>query len=170
MSSNGVLYIAIDPGKAGGIAWARVTGPCADNHAVPMPDTHQDVYGALKTLVDEARRDRYLVEVGVEQAGQYFPSSNPKADAQKVGSLLKLREHYGRLWGHLDALKVPARKVVPRAWQAIVPGLGKGTSADAYAARKKRIKEFATERFPALKPTLKTADALCLLEYLKRGC
>jgi len=79
--------------------------------------------------------------------------------AQGVSSTFKLGANYGYWRGVLQGLRIPFREVTPQKWQraVLVPGKLQGPE------RKRALKQVAQERFPQLKVTLKTADALLML-------
>lgn len=143
--------IAIDPGASGGIAWTdRETGG-AD--AAPMPDGMTAQIDFLRALVAEARPGLAVVE----RVGTFVPGDSPVAAA-------RFARHCGWLEATLYALGVPVRQVPPATWMRGV--FGASLPKDK-AARKRAIKEEVQRRFPALPITLKTADALGLLEYAR---
>ena len=67
-------------------------------------------------------------------------------------------ENVGEIRGVLAALGIPYRYVTPQQWQKKVGALPKDKKE-----RKNALKSFAQERYPHLKVTLKTSDALALL-------
>ncbi len=84
--------------------------------------------------------------------------------AQPGSAMFRFGEHFGFIKGVVQALGIRLVMVRPRVWQK---GFGLGT-ASACASKsewKNKLKAEAQRRFPQLKVTLKTADALLMLEW-----
>ena len=84
--------------------------------------------------------------------------------AQPGSAMFRFGEHFGFLKGIIQALEVRLVLVRPQVWQR---GFGLGT-ASACASKtiwKNKLKAEAQRRFPHLNVTLKTADALLILEH-----
>ena len=136
------LFIAIDPGKKGGVAWRDADG----THCVPMPDTVHELVGLLSDLaVLGVSVDCVLERVGA------MPHDGPSR-AFVFGT------NFGQIQGVLAALRIPYRLVAPQTWQKKVGALPKEK-----AQRKTAIKAYAQRRYPHLKITLETSDALAML-------
>jgi hypothetical protein len=136
------VFITIDPGKNGGIAWRNLD----ETSAVPMPESVHELSGILCGLiVFAANADCVLERV------HSMPHDGGRA-------AFSFGENYGQIQGVLAALKVPYRFVTPQQWQKKVGALPKEKPE-----RKNALKAFAQQRFPHLKVTLKTADALAML-------
>jgi hypothetical protein len=167
------ILIGIDPGASGGIAYE--VGGFASARA--MPDTG-GVISFVKAIVAEANGDP--VRAVVEEVGGYMGEDQPASRAFEFG------RGYGYLLGILQTLEVRVELVRPQAWQKVL-GLGnsgrtrapKGASAAirksvrqanarAKAEWKRKLKEKASQLYPKLDVTLKTCDALLLLEYGRR--
>lgn len=177
--------IAIDPGKAGGIAWRHFGyAPCC----VPMPETPQDVCCVLRSIfsTDPQFSKIVFMEQIVKHMGAGIPASTMAVYAS----------NYGVVMGAVIYAGARLELVRPQDWQK---GLGLGitgrqkaqffTTMDAYArkAEKKRIRllngqlkrdwkrklqDNAQRLFPDLAAaglvTLSTCDALLLLEFGRR--
>jgi len=138
------LYIGIDPGLSGGVAFVPESGtPWAHK----MPETDRDLIDLLRDSIRdmEARATLELVH------------SSPQMG---VKSAFTFGEGYGRLQMALTALGVPYERVRPQAWQKAMGCLTKGD--------KNVSKRRAQELFPTLKVTHAIADALLIGEFLKR--
>jgi hypothetical protein len=139
------MIVAIDPGKSGGIA-------CFDSMegltTSPMPDDMAELLFDLKEICP--------TKVFLEKVTGYIGVSQPGSRMFEFG------KNYGYLLGGLHALQIPVILVPPQKWQK---PLGLGTSGGDKTAWKKKLKAEASRRFPQLKVTLKTADALLLLDY-----
>lgn len=138
--------IAVDPGKSGGFAWFN------DGNAWtrPMPATDGDVLSLLVSL----RADGFDTAV-VEQVVGFIPSAG-------AGAMFSFGEGFGFLKGCLMALNYRIELVRPVRWQK---ALSLGSKKDHGKQWKNHLKSTAQRLFPTTDVTLKTADALLLLEY-----
>jgi len=139
------LYIGIDPGLSGGVAFVPESGtPWAHK----MPETDRDLIDLIRDSINlfDARAVIELVH------------SSPQMG---VKSAFTFGEGYGRLQMALTALGVPYERVRPQAWQKAMGCLTKGD--------KNVSKRRAQELFPALKVTHAIADALLIGEYARRA-
>lgn len=138
------LYIGIDPGLSGGIAFIPSTGtPWAHK----MPETDKDLMELFRDSINLSE-PRALLEL---------VHSSPQMG---VKSAFTFGEGYGRLQMALTALGIPYERVRPQAWQKAMGCLTKGD--------KNVSKRRAQELFPDLKITHATADALLIAEYAMR--
>ncbi|MAF05116.1 hypothetical protein [Herbaspirillum sp.] len=158
-----MIYLGIDPGKAGGIARVVTRKGRASVDAWSMPDTETDLLELLSEKVqwcdpgDGSRDVKELVQRDeifalLEQA-QAMPG-------QGVKSMFTYGQGYGALRAFLLAAKIPFETVRPAQWQTAMKCRSRGD--------KNRTKRKAQELFPKLKITHKTADALLLAEYCRR--
>ena len=141
--------IAIDPGQSGGIAIQEA----GVSQAHKMPDTITDIRdGLLNVLEFQDDVVVYLEDV----------HSMP---GQGVASSFK----FGRGFGNLEAIAIclgyKLIYVRPQVWQKALGLLTK--KGDSKTQHKNKIKAFAQQRYPHIKVTLATADALAILEYAK---
>ena len=157
MNNNDNIIIAIDPGANGGIAvWDG-------NRATvePMPDTETEIAAAIDNIVftapSPAMPTAYVEKVGGFVKGAAAPGS----------AMFNFGKSYGILLGVLAAFRVRTVLVTPQAWQK---GLGLGTRGKDTdkAAWKRKLKGEAGRLYPECRPTLKTSDALLILEYARR--
>lgn len=144
MNDNLEVFIAIDPGKNGGIAWRSESGV----QAISMPETVRDVVDALRGIL--ANPPCFFMEAVVERVHAMPHDGGAAAFA--------FGENFGALQGVLASLGIPYRFVTPQAWQKKVGALPKDKKE-----RKNALKAFAQQRYPHLKVTLKTSDALAML-------
>lgn len=135
--------IAIDPGKNGGLAIRKGDGPV---QAYAMPDTVHDLVALLRSSIDPLE---YELEAVLERV-----HAMPRDGGV---SAFSFGENFGMLQGVLAALGVPYRFMTPQQWQKKVGALPKEK-----AERKRAIKAFSQQRYPKIKVTLKTADALAM--------
>jgi hypothetical protein len=147
--------IAVDPGLSGGIACWREGQPVA---AYPMPPTEGDVIELLKTLIAPNRTVAFIEEVG-GFIGKQQPGS----------SMFKFGRSFGLVLGAVQALGVRVELVRPRKWQAPL-ALGTASSCATQSEWKRKLRSCAQRLHPGLKPTLKTADALLILEFALKSC
>lgn len=144
------IFIAIDPGRNGGIAWHDLNGV----QAISMPDTVRDLVDALRGICIGEVFSR--IECVVERV--HAMPHDGSAAAFAFG------ENVGEIHGVLAALGIPYRFVTPQQWQKKVGALPKDKKE-----RKNALKAFAQERYPHLKVTLKTSDALAMLTVEDKG-
>jgi hypothetical protein len=155
--------IAIDPGASGGIAFkfGDVAG------AFPMPDTDREIadvfipnmFGTRFPIgMGETQRPRvaYLEDL-IKFTGRNMPSS----------SMAVYAGNFGFIKGVLTALGYRIVLVHPKTWQkALSLGSAAGLTKTQW---KNKLKQRAEELFPQIKVTLKTADALLILEAARRN-
>ena len=138
------MIIAIDPGKSGAMAIKsgeeiEAIGMDEDNYI-----DHLQNFSQCDVIC-------YLEEVHA-------------MPGQGVTSMFTFGNNFGFLRGALRALDIPTVLVRPQVWQKGLSGL-KGLKNNP---RKRKLKEHASRLYPHLKPTLKTADALLILDYAAR--
>jgi hypothetical protein len=137
--------IAIDPGVCGGIAYVDSDGSI---HAFAMPETLKDIQRQLEILITPGG------VVFLEE----LPKFAGKMSASSMGTMFR---NYGRIEGLIAAYGVRIEYLPPKKWQSAL-GLGnKKTHGDRWKAH---LKGRAQVLYPHLTVTLKTADALLILE------
>jgi len=160
--------IAIDPGASGGIAWDDGNDIVAAE-SMPKGMTEQvDELRTLKCNYPDAR-------VVIEKVGGYMPGNSGPAACT-------FARHCGNLEAALYCLEFPVEQVAPTVWQSSLgtlptaPKAPRGSTpevkaqyrkaqAKAKTERKNAIKEMMQRRYPHLKVTLATADALGILTW-----
>lgn len=142
--------IAVDPGLSGGIACWHQAQPVT---AYPMPPTEGDVIELLKTLIVPGKTVAFVEEVG-GFIGKQQPGS----------SMFKFGRSFGFVLGTVQTLGVRVELVRPRKWQAPL-ALGTASGCATQSEWKRKLRSCAQRLHPGLKPTLKTADALLILEF-----
>lgn len=140
------MFIGIDPGKSGGIAFAFD----GNYDAIKMPATLADVFSELVNATCDAT-------ALIEKVGPM-----PK---QGVKSMFSFGENYGALQMVLTALGCPWDLVTPAKWQKEFGLYGKKLEG---TAKKNAHKAVAQRLFPTVKVTHATADALLIAEYCRR--
>lgn len=141
--------IAIDPGAGGGIAWCDEAGIVS---AVAMPEGMTGQVDFLRMLHLELADSRCVME----KCGTWFPGDHPT-------SACKFARHVGHLQAALYAIGFSCAEVAPGVWQKSMGALPKDKGD-----RKRAIREAMQRRYPHLRVTLATADALAILTH-ERG-
>jgi len=142
------MIFAIDPGQAGGVAWLSPEGAeCA-----PMPQTPVDLADTLRGLVVAGFRTCALEKI-------------PMHAGKNGSAMIKLGVRYGECRGALASLEVRVLELTPQEWQRTI---GAGNKKDYGTKWKAHLKEKAQAFYPNLHITLKTADALLILEAGRR--
>lgn len=167
-------FIGIDPGAAGAVAWSDRTGV----HVYPMPDTRGDCITLIKGIVDSwmnlGNSNEPMVAY-IEKITGFIPDGG-------ASQMFEFGKNVERMGCICETLGIRLIEITPQAWQKCL-GLGtsdrmrpKKDSTDeerkaikvhnAAAKRdwKNKLKENAQRRFPDQKVTLKTCDALLILD------
>lgn len=147
--------LSIDPGASGGLAELTARGVVCN----AMPDD-ADLREQIEAFAENAKIEGERAVAYLELVGGYIGGTGAPGSA-----MFNFGDGYGYIRGLLAAHRIETRLIRPQTWQAGIPGVrgekDKGT-------RKRLLKEHAARLFPSLKVTLKTADALCLLDYGRR--
>jgi len=139
--------LAIDPGASGGLAYLGAAGIILDS----MPATDLDV--SILVMDRLAISDVvYIEKVGGYVGGKGAPGS----------SMFNFGRNVGFLHGLIAASRTRCIEVQPQRWQKT---LGAGNKATHGSRWKAHLKGIAQQRQPGLVITLKTADAVLLLEH-----
>jgi hypothetical protein len=139
--------LAIDPGLSGGLAYLGASGVILDS----MPATDQDVC-ILVTDRLAISDVCYIEKVGGYVGGKGAPGS----------SMFQFGRNVGFLHGLIAASKTRVIEVPPQTWQKTIQAGVKATHGDRWKAH---LKQIAQQRQPRLTITLKTADAVLILEH-----
>lgn len=145
------IFIGIDPGKSGGIAFLRGS----KIRAFKMPSTVRDIVDLFRKHAEG--RDAFAV---LEKVSARPGDGN--------ASMFKFGTGFGVLQGVLSTLEIPYEMVTPRKWQKefglIVPASKKLTKPE-----KKNLNKAEAQRlFPGRTIIHATADALLLAEWCRR--
>jgi hypothetical protein len=146
--------IAIDPGLSGGVAvrWFEKVDCWA------MPETQGDLLERLREIKNVAGLEGDELVCVLEEVNGFAGKAQPGS------AMFRFGEHFGFVKGVVQALGIRLVLVRPQVWQK---GFGLGT-ASACATKgewKNKLKGEAQRRFPEVEVTLKTADALLILEH-----
>lgn len=145
------LTLAIDPGASGGVAWKDGNGIYS---CEPMPPTPGDVCDLLRGIVAVGRVRCYM-----EKVNGYMGNASPGS------AMFRFGQGVGYIEGCLAAWGVSLIEVPPQRW---IKALGLGIRGElGKTAWKRKLQAEAQRRFPQLKVTLKTADALLILAAME---
>lgn len=152
-------YIAIDPGVNGGIAWDGAELPSCMNMPGSDTETAEEIRhlaGTHHCILQTVRPGlKCIIEDVPKFVGRALPGS----------TIFPLAFNCGLIRGIAVSLEMPVILVRPQDWQK---HFRLGTKGDASTTEwKNKLKAEAQRRYPHLKVTLKTADALLLLAYAK---
>ncbi len=139
--------LAIDPGMSGGLAHYGPSGVTLD----AMPATDADVRDLVLDRLG-VTDVVYIEKVGGYVGGKGAPGSSMFNFGRNVGFLL----------GLIASTKTRLIEVPPQRWQKT---LQCGVKATYGTGWKGHLKQIAQQRHPRLSITLKTADALLILEH-----
>ena len=122
-----------------------------------MPATEGDLRELLFEIVDSSNVSGVDLVAWVEEVPRFCGKNLP------ASSIAVLFRNFGFSLGVLSAFNIETRLVRPQEWQK---GLSLGTSKGMTRTEwKNKLKAEAQRRFPKIKVTLKTADAILLLAY-----
>jgi hypothetical protein len=127
-----------------------------------MPETQGDVLERLREIKNVAGLEGDDLVCVLEEVGGFAGKAQPGS------AMFRFGEHFGFIKGAVQALGIRLVLVRPQVWQK---GFGLGT-ASACASKtewKNKLKAEAQRRFPHLNVTLKTADALLMLDHALRA-
>lgn len=147
------FYVAIDPGISGGIAWS-VRGR---DYCCNMPSTTVEFIALFETFKKDAKRSEVDIEVFLEKV--HARPGNGSASSWKFA------QHFGEIRGVLLAKEIRFIEETPSKWMKHF-GMKK-SKQETDTQWKNRLKALAKQYYPELKVTLKTSDAILMLERLK---
>ena len=145
------IYLGIDPGTSGGMAAMYANGALIKAVAWSSESEAVDFISNLQG--DELG----LVEAVIERVGGFI-----KGNPAPGSAMFRFGESFGWLRGFLAGSRIAYCTVRPQDWQKGLGVIGEK------AARKRSLRDIASQRFPDAKPTLKTADAILLADWLRR--
>jgi hypothetical protein len=155
------LYLGVDPGGSGGLAYAANDGSVKDigYGAVGMPATLRDLW---HWFLDQSNRMMQTFAI-VEKVGGYMPGSKGN-----IGSaMFKFGYSAGALEAFLVAAGIPYELVTPGVWQKGL-GIPSRKKTENKTQWKNRLKAAAQRLFPDVQVTLATADALLISDFCRR--
>ena len=146
--------LAVDPGLSGGIAVARF----GKVECFSMPETQGDLLAFVREIRAAAVIEGGDVVCVLEEVGGFAGKAQPGS------AMFRFGEHFGFIKGVVQALGIRLVLVRPQVWQKGF-GLGTASACKTKSEWKNKLKAEAQRRFPHLSVTLKTADALLILEH-----
>jgi crossover junction endodeoxyribonuclease RuvC len=146
--------MAIDPGASGGIAISR--SGRTECHA--MPETQGDLLAIVREIERSTKIEGQELLCVLEEVSGFAGKAQPGS------AMFRFGEHFGFIKGVIQALEIRLVLVRPQAWQKGF-GLGTASACSSKTEWKNKLKAEAQRRFPQLSVTLKTADALLILEH-----
>ncbi len=172
------IIIAIDPGASGAIAWCKTGDSTA--HVVPMPETRRDTIDALKQIAEQKENGDNIV--------CYHEKINPFIPDGGASQMFAFGANVERCGCIIETLGIRLIEIAPKKWQGELglgksnrirgPKKGEATNDEIKAAKsvnarektawKNKLKAEAQRRFPDLRVTLKTCDALLILDVARK--
>lgn len=149
------VVIGIDSGANGG---AYVLYP--DKAAFAAPIGSHNRASRHSGNRQKIRRDKISLS-RLFRRGSY--GLHRRKAAARQAALSSWASHTAQFSDCLSGLGIP----LPHCSTAEMADWASGVRGIEYTARKRRLKEIAAERYPQLKPTLKTADAILIADYGK---
>lgn len=149
--------IAIDPGLSGGVAVSQF----GKVECLPMPATQGDLLALLEILKRASDIEGEKIICVLEQVSGYAGKAQPGS------AMFRFGENFGFIQGVVQALHIRLELVRPQDWQKDF-SLGTSTQCASKTVWKNKLKAEAQRRFPQLEVTLKTADALLILDHATR--
>ncbi len=134
------------------VRWFGKTGCWA------MRETQGDLLERLREIKSVAGLEGDELVCVLEEVGGFAGKAQPGS------AMFKFGEHFGFIKGIVQALGVRLVLVRPQVWQKGF-GLGAASKCASKTEWKNKLKAEAQRRFPQLAVTLKTADALLILEH-----
>lgn len=151
--------IAIDPGASGGIA---VFSNGMLKSAVSMPSSVDE----MSEFFIHNKNTYENIIIYIEKVSAWSKGDD---DPGKKFGINKMLKNYTEL---LTVIKISGLRfveVAPVTWQSTLKLKFKNVDKVPFAKfktfRKRKYKEFAQNCFPEVKVTLKTSDALCLVQF-----
>lgn len=141
------IYLGVDPGDAGGLAWLDSDGTLLE--CQKMPSTPEDVLTALGSY------DAENVVCFMEKVGGI--------PGQGAAASFVFGKGYGELTMALLSLGISTTLVPPAKWQKHFNLSGK--KGESKTSHKNRIKAWAQQRFPKQRITLAISDAIAIAVY-----
>lgn len=166
-------YIAVDPGASGAIVWSNRIGI----HVEPMPDTRRGCIDIIRRVIKEEAE--HGCEGGAVAYVEKITGWIPDGGASQMFEFGKSVERVSCI---LETLGIRIIEITPQAWQKSLalgksermkasPGMTdeqkravKTHNAGVKREWKRKLQAEAERRFPQQKVTLKTCDALLILD------
>lgn len=169
-----MLLIAVDPGKAGGIAIAPQAG---NFQAFKMPQTDGDVIEFFNRIIPENSIISEKVVCYMEKVGGFTGPKRRYVSCPRCGTgvpynagdpgshMFKFGYGNGFLVSTIMTRKIPLEMTPPQRW---IKALGLGVKGSMTTTQwKNKLKDMAQKLYPDIKVILATADALLILKYAR---
>ena len=154
MTPTEPLILGIDGGASGAL-WEIWPGNRIVVHGMMEQPDLRDYFAELAR---SCSLEGIVLHCFIEQVGGYIGRPQPGSHMFKFGF------GAGFIHGLLAANSIITHLVRPQVWQKGLSGVDKLKGPD----RKRALRAEATRRFPNVKTTLSTCDALLIAEYGKR--
>lgn len=118
-----------------------------------MPATEGDQIQLIRELIVPGN-----AVVFMEQVGGFTGKGQPGS------AMFSFGRNFGFILGVFQALGVRVELVRPQKWQKPL-SLGTASGCTSRSEWKNKLKSCAQRLYPALKPTLSTADAILILDF-----
>ncbi len=145
------LILAIDPGASGGYAMKH-----NENSSVAvgkLPDNDAETIDMLREFRGQADECEFVIEAVASFGGPGI-----------AASMSKLFGHKRFMEGAAMAMGYRVVNVAPQKWQKHF-SLGKKKDCASASEWKRKLRSEAQKRFPYIRVTMETADALLILEH-----
>ena len=149
--------LAIDPGVSGGVAISAF----GKVECYALPETEGDRVDFIKSAKAATSMEGGEVVCVLEKVGGYAGKGQPGS------AMFVFGENFGFLKGVIQALEIRLELVRPQEWQKGL-GLGTASACGSKPEWKNKLKAEAQRRFPHLRVTRETADAVLILDYAMR--
>jgi hypothetical protein len=155
------LYLGIDPGVNGAIAW--LLPGYGGVGFKKMPDTERDLFDLIGEIVKDAHAVALVERIG-SIPGMWDAKEKVYKLKTKPSSFGTLMRNYGALRMALIGNGVPLLEVETKKWQAHY-GLLRTSKTESDTLKKNRHKAKAQQLCPNVKITHANADALLIANY-----
>jgi hypothetical protein len=162
-----MIYVGIDPGIHGGIAFL------ADRpHLKAMPESLEDFVEYISWassnpcvfLIEEQHAfPGYRKEIH-QQGEVQFEINKP---IRGVNATWTFAQHYGEIRGALAGMGIKPNYILPREWMKAL-GIAPKLKTETQTQWKNRLKQKAMDLFPGIKITKAVSDALLIAEVCRR--
>lgn len=175
-------YITVDPG--GGVAWSNRNGVFTSN----IPETRRDMIDLFKKIIED-NESSSPVTAYTEKVAAYIPDAGASMmfvygrNVERPGCILetlgvRIIEITPQAWqkelglGKSERIPAPrmpkglkmSEKVIWRSKNKLAIQAARVHNSSAKREWKRKLKDESQRRFPTLKVTLQTCDALLLLD------
>ena len=157
MANDSMIFIGIDPGLTGAVAWLQGN----TSHVWNIP-TIQKGYGSVKTEIDTAGLFKHIVELSYGKQATCALERVNSMPGQAASSTFSLGDSFGSIRACVSAAGVPITYVTPQKWKKYF-----GLTSVKEEARAMAIKLYPTSELH-LKKHIDRAEALLIATYLKQ--